>query len=63
MESLLYTIKDIQMLTQWNPSTIYRKIAKKEFPAPIKIGYSSRWPKEYFDAWRAQLIEENQTQR
>jgi prophage regulatory protein len=31
--------------------TIYRKIAAKNFPAPIKIGRSSRWREEDVNAW------------
>ena len=34
-------------------STVYRQIQRGDFPAPVKIGASSRWP----TSWIADLIE------
>ncbi len=56
MNAKLYTLKDIVSLTGYNRSTIYRKIKSGEFPAPRKIGASSRWPIEDYMAWRDMVI-------
>ena len=37
-------------------SRIYDLIAKGEFPAPIKIGKSSRWVKAEIDSWLSEQI-------
>lgn len=34
-----------------HPSTIYAEIAAGRFPAPVKLGRSSRWPESEVDAW------------
>lgn len=57
MDGQLYTLKDICKLTGYHFSTIYRMIARDEFPKPVKIGVASRWPKEDFDAWRAKCLQ------
>jgi prophage regulatory protein len=56
MESQLYTLKDVIALTGYHHATIYRRMKAGRFPKPIKDGCSSRWPKEAFDEWRANLI-------
>lgn len=35
--------KEVAKLVGFNVDWIYKKIAKGEFPKPIKIGRSSRW--------------------
>jgi len=41
-------------------STIYKKIQRKEFPAPIKVGErSSMWPESKIKAWIASHTETN----
>lgn len=34
-----------------HPSTIYAEINAGNFPAPVKLGRSSRWPESEIDAW------------
>lgn len=34
-----------------NRTRIYQLIRKQDFPAPIKIGKSSRWQRSAIDAW------------
>lgn len=50
------TLKDIEALTQVNPSTIYRWIDKGLFPAPIKLGVNCvRWRTSAISAWQDSL--------
>lgn len=39
----LLSAKEVSKLVGFNVDWIYKKIAKGEFPKPIKIGRSSRW--------------------
>lgn len=39
----LLKAKEVSKLIGFNVDWIYKKIAKGEFPKPIKIGRSSRW--------------------
>lgn len=39
----LLNIKEVAKIVGFNVDWIYKKIAKGEFPKPIKIGRSSRW--------------------
>lgn len=39
----LINAKEVAKLVGFNVDWIYKKIAKGEFPKPIKIGRSSRW--------------------
>lgn len=41
-------------------SKIYAMIQRGEFPAPVKIGFASRWPSSAVDAWIAARIAEQQ---
>ena len=43
MDNKLLTVKEVTKLIGFNVDWIYKKIAKNEFPKPIKIGRSSRW--------------------
>lgn len=50
------TLKDIEALTQVNPSTIYRWIEKGLFPAPNKLGVNCvRWRSSAISAWQESL--------
>ena len=44
MERLL-TIRDVEQLTGFKKSSVYSFIEAGDFPKPIKIGRSSRWPR------------------
>lgn len=39
----LINVKEVAKIIGFNVDWIYKKIAKGEFPKPIKIGRSSRW--------------------
>lgn len=46
------TIKDVlSKLRMKSASTVYRWIAKGTFPAPVKLGLSSRWVEAEVNAW------------
>lgn len=42
MHDKFITVKEVSKLVGFNVDWIYKKIAKGEFPKPIKIGRSSR---------------------
>ncbi|GAA0694664.1 AlpA family phage regulatory protein [Dyella marensis] len=51
-QSNYLTIKDVlQKLNMKSASTIYRWIDKGKFPAPVKLGLSSRWVESEVNAW------------
>lgn len=51
-QSNYITIKDVlSKLRLKSASTIYRWIDKGTFPAPVKLGLSSRWVEAEVDAW------------
>ncbi|TLP45432.1 AlpA family phage regulatory protein [Cohaesibacter sp. CAU 1516] len=39
----LLAIKDVCRILNRSPASIYRDIARGDFPRPIKLGGSSRW--------------------
>lgn len=39
----LINIKEVAKIIGFNVDWVYKKIAKGEFPQPMKIGRSSRW--------------------
>lgn len=39
----LLTIKEVQQLTGFSRTTIYKLFKNGEFPPPLKFGRSSRW--------------------
>ena len=41
-----------------HPSTIYAEIKEGRFPAPVKLGRSSRWLESEIDAWIAARVTE-----
>jgi predicted DNA-binding transcriptional regulator AlpA len=54
----LLTIRDVcEMLGGRDPSSIYRDIAAKRWPKPIKIGAGSRWIKAECLEALARMIE------
>ncbi len=44
-------------------SRIYDLIARDGFPAPVKIGKSSRWVKTEVDTWLSEKIATRQSQK
>lgn len=50
------TIKDIESITQLDPSTIYRWIEKGLFPAGVQLGAKCvRWRTSTINAWQDSL--------
>lgn len=47
----LITIKEVSKIIGFNADWIYKRIARNEFPAPIKIGRSSRWNRDEINKW------------
>jgi len=51
VENKLLTIKQVSEIVGFKISTIYKFISKNDFPAPIKIGRSSRWKFHDIQKW------------
>lgn len=50
--SELLTLSDVMSKLRISRASIYRRIAKGEFPQPLKIGEgTNRWPADEIDAW------------
>lgn len=47
----LFTFEQLRHYVALNRSRIYPLIREGQFPAPIKIGKSSRWLRSQIDAW------------
>ena len=56
MERLL-TIRDVEQLTGFKKSSVYSFIEAGDFPKPIKIGRSSRWPSNEIHCWIQETIQ------
>ena len=56
MERLL-TIRDVEQLTGFKKSSVYSFIESGDFPKPIKIGRSSRWPSGDISDWIHETIQ------
>lgn len=54
----LMTIKDIEKMIGFNADWIYKRIARDQFPKPIKIGRSSRWKRSTIIEWNKSLADE-----
>jgi len=50
----LLRLKQVEILTGFSRSYLYGRIADKTFPAPIKIGKSSRWRRTQVLRWIAE---------
>jgi excisionase family DNA binding protein len=46
----LLTLKELCRRTGVHRSSVYRMIRRGEWPMPLKLGASSRWPAEEVDA-------------
>lgn len=47
----LMNCTNVQRYTDLNRTRIYQLIRNQDFPAPIKIGKSSRWKRTAIDSW------------
>lgn len=59
----LLPVKKVAERVGFSVPTIYRRVRAGEFPAPIAIGVSSRWPSDRVDAWIAEQIERDAAKR
>jgi len=50
-EEKLLTLNDVVQIVGFKKSTIYKFIKSKNFPKPVKIGYSSRWRLSDIQKW------------
>ena len=53
----LLTIRDVEQLTGFKKSSVYSFIEAGDFPKPIKIGRSSRWPSSEISDWVQETIQ------
>ena len=52
----LLTVQEVQAQTTLHPATIYRRIGKGTFPAPLRLGEQTvRWRQSDVDRWIADL--------
>lgn len=45
------TLQDVIATIRFSKAMVYRMIKESDFPAPIKIGVASRWPRHEVEAW------------
>lgn len=51
----LLPLPEVQLILGLKTSTIYKKVANGELPAPLKIGGSVRWSQNELHEWIEQL--------
>ena len=56
MEKLL-PLRQLESVVGFRKSKIYQLIESGEFPPPIKIGRSSRWPSSEISDWVQETIQ------
>jgi len=56
MEEKFLTVREVSEIVGFKISTIYKFIKTKNFPKPIKIGYSSRWKFSEIQQWMENFI-------
>lgn len=49
----LYRLPEVEQISGWRRSTIYRAIADGRFPRQIRIGSTAAWRKRDIDRWLA----------
>jgi prophage regulatory protein len=54
----LLDLPEVKAATKLSRSTVYLKIAEGSFPAPAKIGRSSRWSRQEIESWIAAKLSE-----
>lgn len=57
----LVTFEEVQSRTGFRKSFIYSQIQKGEFPAPVKIGSSSRWKDSEISDWVSKRIQDSES--
>lgn len=57
----LITFDEVQSRTGFRKSFIYSQIQKGEFPAPVKIGSSSRWKDSEISDWVSKRIRDSES--
>ena len=56
MNASLLKLDDVKAKTSLSKAMIYSLIARKEFPAPVKIGGAARWSSLEIDDWIERAI-------
>lgn len=49
-------LKDVKEQVGFGTTAIYERIKAGTFPAPVKIGYASRWPESEIQDWIAKQV-------
>jgi prophage regulatory protein len=49
-------IEEVKRMAGMCLSSVYAAVAQKRFPAPIKIGRSSRWIRAEVQVWQRELV-------
>lgn len=57
----LIRVTDVCEIVGLKRAAIYQRIARGDFPPPVKIGRASRWPEEQVLAWRKAAVETGAT--
>jgi len=55
MNEKLISINQVTEMVGFKKSTIYKFIKSKNFPKPVKIGYSSRWKLSDIQKWMEEV--------
>lgn len=53
----LISIKEVSKMISFKPDWIYKRIALKKFPKPIKVDRASRWKRSQVIEWIKSLTE------
>lgn len=59
LDEPLVDMKFITKLTGLTDKWFYKQIQEGQFPKPIKLGRSSRWPRSEVEAWLRARIDES----
>lgn len=51
MSSRLLTVREVSAKLSMSQRWVYKQIRSGGFPAPIRLGFSSRWVEGEVDAW------------
>jgi excisionase family DNA binding protein len=51
MSSRLLTVREVAAKLSMSQRWVYKQIRSGGFPAPIRLGFSSRWVEAEVDAW------------
>jgi len=49
-------LPDVEAKVGLKKTEIYRRIQKRDFPPPIRLGGASRWVEADIEAWMQQII-------